>query len=86
MSPVVVVLPESGPGICVGGTSVGVGVSVSLVVVVVTPESALVVGVGVGWLVSGGGGASGLDGVVIGVTSVLESEANFGDVVARGDD
>ena len=71
MSPVVVVLPESGPSICIGGTSVGVGVSVSLVVVVVTLESALVVGVSMGWSVSGGGGASGLDGVVIGVTSVL---------------
>ena len=35
MSPVVVVLPESGPGICVGGTSVGMGVSVSPVIVVV---------------------------------------------------
>ena len=35
VSPVVVVLPESGPGICVGGTSVGMGVSVSPVIVVV---------------------------------------------------
>ena len=48
MSPVVVVLPESGPGICIGGTSVGMGVSVSLVIVVVMLELALVVGIGIG--------------------------------------
>jgi len=62
VSPVVVVLPESGLGVGVGGTSV----PVPPVVVVVPPESGLVVGVGCS--PPGGGVVSGPDGVVVGLT------------------